>query len=342
MRRAQDGAANAGARAALIGGADFSSNVEISQLLGFEPKGTHAHSMVQAFIALGGSELDAFQAYADVYPDECLLLVDTIDTLASGVPNAIKVFEELRRRGHEPVGIRLDSGDLAYLSIQAARMLNQAGFPEASIVLSNQLDELVIWQILTQIQEEAPRYGVSPSSLISRLVYGVGTRLITSSGSPALDGVYKLVAVCKESEWVPAIKISETPAKTINPGNKRVWRVYDQRSKATADLLALDGEDLYAQAHLIFHHPTDHTKFRTLHKDDISEIELLQEPVLEEGRLVSELPDISAMRARREQDMERLDPGVKRLMYPHRYHVSLTQPLWQLKQELIAEAQANS
>ncbi|MDH4208443.1 MAG: nicotinate phosphoribosyltransferase, partial [Anaerolineae bacterium] len=189
LRRAQGKGANAGARAALIGGADFTSNVGISHVLGYPPKGTHAHSMVQVFMALGEGELEAFRAYADVYPDDCLLLVDTVDTLESGVPNAIKVFEELRKQGHEPLGIRLDSGDLAYLSIQAAKMLDHAGFPDVSIVLSNQLDELVIWQITTQIQQEAPRYAVDPDRLIRRLVYGVGTRLITSQGQSALDGV---------------------------------------------------------------------------------------------------------------------------------------------------------
>ena len=139
MRRAHEMGANAGARAALIGGADFTSNAGISHVLGLPPKGTHAHSMVQAFLAMGGSELDSFKAYAEIYPDDCLLLVDTIDTLGSGIPNAIRVFEELRRKGHEPVGIRLDSGDLSYLSIQAARMLDQAGFADTVIVLSNEL-----------------------------------------------------------------------------------------------------------------------------------------------------------------------------------------------------------
>jgi nicotinate phosphoribosyltransferase len=155
MRRGHGIGVNAGARAALIGGADFTSNTGISLELGLPPKGTHAHSMVQAFLALGMDELDAFRAYADVYPDDCLLLVDTVDTLGSGVPNAIRVFEELRRRGHEPFGIRLDSGDLAYLSLQAARMLDKAGFPEAVIVLSNQLDEPTLAQIIKQIQDEA-------------------------------------------------------------------------------------------------------------------------------------------------------------------------------------------
>ena len=151
LRRAQEKGGNAGTRAALIGGADFSSNVGTSHILGLPPKGTHAHSLVQVFMTLGEGELGAFRAYADVYPDDCLLLVDTINSLESGVPNAIKVFEELRRKGHEPVGIRLDSGDLAYLSIQAAKMMNDAGFPNTTIVLSNDLDEMVIWQILSQI-----------------------------------------------------------------------------------------------------------------------------------------------------------------------------------------------
>ncbi|HSJ52960.1 MAG TPA: nicotinate phosphoribosyltransferase, partial [Anaerolineae bacterium] len=135
LRRGHERGANAGARAALIGGAHFTSNVGISHVLGFPPKGTHAHSMVQMYMALGMGELDAFQAYADVYPDDCLLLVDTVDTLGSGVPNAIRVFEKLRRQGHRPVGIRLDSGDLAYLAIQAARQLDEAGFHDVSIVL---------------------------------------------------------------------------------------------------------------------------------------------------------------------------------------------------------------
>jgi nicotinate phosphoribosyltransferase len=338
LRRAQNKAANAGVRAALIGGADFSSNVGISHVLGYQPKGTHAHSMIQVFMALGEGELGAFRAYADVYPDDCLLLVDTIDTLRSGIPHAIKVFEELRRKGHEPVGIRLDSGDLAYLSIQAAKMLNEAGFSDTVIVLSNQLDELVIWQIITQIQEEAPSYDIDPDELIGRLVYGVGTRLITSQGQSALDGVYKLVAVHNEGEWVPAIKVSETREKTLNPGHKHIWRLYDRRHKATADLLSLDDEDPRQMPHIILHHPTEHTKYRTLDHDDVSEIEPILVAVLKEGRLLYDFPPVEEMRKLRQADMERLDPGVRRLMNPHTYHVALTERLWYLKQELILSA----
>jgi nicotinate phosphoribosyltransferase len=335
LRRGPDKGANAGARAALIGGADFTSNVGVSQVLGYPPKGTHAHSMVQVFMALGQSELDAFRAYAEVYPDDCLLLVDTVNTLESGIPNAITVFEELRRKGHKPVGIRLDSGDLAYLSIRAAKMLDEAGFPEASIVLSNQLDELVLWQILTQLEQEAGKYGVDADKLIGRLVYGVGTNLITSSGDSSLDGVYKLVAVQDNGDWVPAIKLSENPAKIPNPGHKNVWRVYDQRGNATADLLSLNDEDPRQESELVLHHPSQPQAYRRLDSRAISEIEPLLVDVLREGRLVYELPAIAEMRALRDRDLDRLDSGVKRIMFPHIYHVSLTQRLWDLKQELI-------
>jgi nicotinate phosphoribosyltransferase len=338
LRRGQDRGANAGARAAMIGGADFTSNVGLSHVLGYPPKGTHAHSMVQLFMALGQGELEAFQAYADVHPDDCLLLVDTVDTLESGVPNAIKVFEDLRRKGHQPVGIRLDSGDLAYLSIQAAKMLDEAGFPDTIIVLSNNLDELVIWQILTQIQEEAPRYGVVADQLINRLTYGVGTRLIVSDGDPALGGVYKLVAVCDEGQWIPALKISETHTKTPNPGHKLVWRIYDERGKATADLLTMEDEQPADQEKLVLYHPYQPSKYRELPRESITEVESLLVDILREGRVVAELLPIEGLRARREADIQRLDPGVLRLMNPHIYHVSLSERLWEKKQELIDSA----
>lgn len=342
VRRAQGTGALAGARAALIGGADFSSNAGISHVLGYPPQGTHAHSLVQAFMALGMGELGAFRAYAEVYPDDCLLLVDTINTLESGVPNAITVFEELRRAGHNPVGIRLDSGDLAYLSIQAAKMLNEAGFPDTTIVLSNDLDELVVWQIITQIAAEAPRYDVDPEQLIGRLVYGVGTRLITSQGDPSLGGVYKLVAMRQAGAWVPAIKIAESPEKTPTPGHKQVWRVYDRRGRASVDLLSLGDEDPRQMERIVARHPSDHTKHRTIAQDDITAIEPLLVEVLREGRQVYDPPPLAVLRERRAADMERLDAGVRRLINPHIYHVSLTQRLWDLKQSLIASAMDRS
>ena len=340
MRRAHDRGANAGTRAALIGGADFSSNVGVSRLMGVQPKGTHAHSMVQAFLALGGSELDAFRAFADLYPDDCILLVDTIDTLASGVPNAIRVFEELRRRGHVPIGIRLDSGDLAYLAIQAAIQLDAAGFDEVGIVISNNLDELVIWQIVTQIREEAPRYGVNPERLLRRLAHGVGTALITSTGDAALVGVYKLVAIEDGGRLRPAIKLSESRAKTLNPGDKRLWRVYDQRGKATADLIGLAHEKHGTGEPLTLCHPTDEPRRRRLVAEEVREIEALHEDVFVDGHRIGDPPDLEVMRARRRADLDRLDPGVKRLMNPHLYHVSLSQALWDSKHDLVRRLRA--
>ncbi len=336
-RRGQDRGALAGARAALIGGADFTSNVGISQMLAYPPKGTHAHSMVQLFLSLGLTELDAFQAYADLYPDDCILLVDTINTLQSGIPNAIKVFEKLEKKGHKPVGIRLDSGDLAYLSIQAAKMLNQAGFDDVSIVLSSELDEMNIWQIIDQITKDAPSYGIDSDQLIKRLTYGIGTRLITSMGCPALGGVYKLVAVEDENEWKPAIKISENMDKIINPGDKKVWRLYDKKGKATADLLCFSDEQPEKQSEITLQHTTDHSKSRTMKAEKLSKIESLLKPIYQEGKVVYDFPSIESIRKKRERDVECLDAGVKRLINPHVYHVSLSEKLWNEKQRLIKE-----
>lgn len=341
LRRGQDRGANAGSRAALIGGADFTSNVGLSHVLGYPPKGTHAHALVQVFLALGHSELEAFRAYAESYPDDCLLLVDTIDTLESGVPNAIRVFEELRAKGHQPMGIRLDSGDLAYLAVQSALMLDAAGFADASIVLSNDLDELAIWQIQAQIADEAQRQGADADSVIGRLVYGVGTRLVTSHGEGALGGVYKLVALQDQArQWRPAIKIADSPTKMTNPGRKQAWRIYDRRGLATADLVALADEDPRQADQITLRHPGDHTRHRTLRRAEISAIEPLLVEVLREGRLAYELPTIDAMREQRRADVRRLDSGVRRIMNPHIYHVSLSQQLWDLKQQLLSEMSA--
>ncbi|MEI8167938.1 MAG: nicotinate phosphoribosyltransferase, partial [Chloroflexales bacterium] len=337
LRRGQDRGANAGTRAALIGGADYTSNVGLSSTLGLPPKGTHAHALVQVFLALGQSELDAFRAYAEVYPDDCLLLVDTIDTLESGVPNAIRVFAELRAKGHRPIGIRLDSGDLAYLAIQAALLLDKAGFAATSIVLSSDLDELVIWQIQTQIAQEAPRYGADADAIMRRLVYGVGTRLVTSHGEGALGGVYKLVAMHDGAAWRPAIKLADTPEKLTNPGLKAAWRLYDARGFATADVITLEAEDPAQAERLPLRHPGDFSRHRTLERAAISNIEPLLVEVLREGRLVNELPTLEAIRARRSADVERLDAGVRRIVNPHIYHGSLSQRLWDLKQELLAQ-----
>lgn len=336
-RRAQDRGAVAGVRGALIGGADYSSNVGISYLLGYTPQGTHAHSMIQLYLSLGMSELEAFQAFADVYPDNCILLVDTINTLENGIPNAIRVFENLKRRGHRPKGIRLDSGDLAYLSVKAAKMLKSAGMDDVGIVLSNELDEMNIWQILAQITEEAPKEGIQPDEVINRLIYGVGTRLITSSGDPALGGVYKLVAVKDGDNWNPAIKISETIEKTPNPGKKQLYRLYGKDNMATADLMTLKEENLENLETFRLHHPSEPSKVRTMEKIDITQAEPLHKEIIKEGRLVYDFPTIEEIRHKREEDLSKLDTGVKRLINPHIYHVSLSEGLWSLKQRLMKQ-----
>jgi nicotinate phosphoribosyltransferase len=335
MRRGPDSGVHAGGRAALVGGADFTSNVALSHAIGLDPKGTHAHSLVQAFMALGQSELDAFRKFAGVYPDECILLVDTIDVIDSGVPNAIEVFTELRRAGHEPVGIRIDSGDLAYMTIQAAVLLNRAGFEKAAIVLSSDLDELVIWQILSQLEAEAPRYGLEPSALIGRVTFGVGTRLITSHGDPALGGVYKLVAIDDGTgRWEPAIKISENVEKMPVPGEKSVTRIYDRRGLATADIIATADEDPLSPRKIELFHP--HRELhRIIDSDDISGSERLLEAVFEKGRRADGAPDLEELRNRRRMDLDRLDPGVRRLVNPHVYHVSLTRRMKELQTDLV-------
>lgn len=340
MRRGPASGANPGGRAALIGGADFTSNVGISHEMGVDPKGTHAHSMVQVFMALGQGELEAFRAYAEVYPDDCILLVDTIDTLESGIPNAITVFKELRAAGHEPVGIRLDSGDLAYLSIEAAETLDAAGFGDVQIVLSGNLDELEIWQIRAQILDEYARADKDPKKVMDRLVYGVGTRLITSQGHEALDGVYKLVAIQDGTDWVPAIKVSDTPEKVPIPGEKQIWRLYDSRGRATADVVGMADEEL-PEGEIMLHHPHRIGVSRVIGSDEITEVEDLLTEVYRDGRRIGPSPDLEEMRSRRLDDLDRLDAGVRRLVNPHIYHVSLTEKMKALQLSLIEKAKGH-
>ena len=317
LRRAQGPDAGIyGARAAIVGGCQATSNVLTGQLFGVPVGGTHAHSWVMSF----EDELTAFRAYADVFPDNCLLLVDTYDTLGSGVPNAITVFKELRARGKEPVGIRLDSGDLAFLSRQARVMLDDAGFPNAKIFASGDLDEEVIWDLKAQ------------GAAID--VWGVGTRMITSMDNPALGGVYKLSAEEVDGTFVPRIKISENPAKITNPGVKQLYRFYDRRSgKALADLLALDEEDFSSGEPLEIFDPENTWKRMTL--CDYRMRQLLV-PIFENGELVYDSPALSEIAAYAKQEMETFWDEYKRLNRPHRYKVDLSQKLYDLKMQLLA------
>ena len=312
MRRAAGMGANLASEAALVGGADFSSNVGASHRAGLPAKGTHAHSLIQAFMALGASELEAFRAFARIYPDDCVLLVDTINTLESGIPNAISVFEELRRRGHRPVGIRLDSGDPASLAPAAARMLDRAGFEDAAIVLSDRLDELAI----SRITQSLARRSDDPDRMMRRLVYGVGTRLVTSHGAPSLDGVYKLAAIRQSGVWKPAYKVTDDLAKSALPGRKSLWRKYGPAGVACGDLVALAGDD-----------PSNSG-------GDDSE-NLLEEVWGAEG-MIGETHDLEAARARRREDLSRMPAGCRDLVDPTAYPVSLSDGLRALRDQVLA------
>ncbi|MGI6200773.1 MAG: nicotinate phosphoribosyltransferase [Christensenellales bacterium] len=316
LRRAQGPDAGLyGARAAIIGGCNATSNVLTGQMFGVPISGTHAHSWVMSF----PDELTAFRAYANVFPQGCLLLVDTYDTLKSGVPNAIKVFDELRAKGYEPTGIRLDSGDLAYLSKKARKMLDDAGYPKAKIVASNDLDEELIWDLKAQ------------GACID--TWGVGTKLITSNNLPALGGVYKLAAEIVDDKLVPKIKISENPGKITNPGYKKVLRLYEE-GKMVADLICLDEETLDTSKPLTIFDPTETWKRMTL--SDYTARELLV-PVFVDGKCVYKQPGLWDIQAYAKQEMSELWDEYKRLKNPHVYKVDLSQKLYDLKQRMLTQ-----
>ncbi len=318
LRRAQGPDAGIyGARAAVIGGCGSTSNVLAGQMFGIPISGTHAHSWVMSF----PDEITAFRAYAEVFPSACLLLVDTYDTLGSGVPNAITVFNELRERGHEPVGIRLDSGDLAYLSKKAREMLDAAGFPKARICASSDLDETVIQDLKSQ------------GCRID--FWGVGTKLITGDDSPALGGVYKLAAEVVDGKIIPKIKLSDNPVKVTNPGYKKVFRLYDSRTgMALADLIGLDGETIDTGRPLKIYHPLQTYKNKTIENFTVRE---LMVPIFIGGKQVYALPDIREIQAYAKKEFATFWDEYKRLLNPHIYKVDLTDKLYDLKKELIRQ-----
>lgn len=328
MRRGPRFGANDGARAAVIGGAAFTSNVAASARLGLDPKGTHAHSMVQAFIAAGGTELDAFHAYAQAYPDDCLLLVDTIHTVESGLPNAITVFEELRSRGHEPVGIRLDSGDAAELAVAAARMLDDAGFTSAQIVVSSDLDEMEISRLLERLRSLSAREGVDVDRIISRIVFGVGTRLITSHGDPALSGVYKLAAVERDGAWAPASKTTDSPTKASLPGVKDFWRIYDASGMAELDLITLEGETVAAGSAVTVHEIHEGSDPEVVVP---AEAERLRRIVFGGGGRVDEVAELGVIRSRTHADVGALPSWALNLDLPAGYRVGISERLAALR-----------
>ncbi len=319
LRRAQGPDAGIyGARAAVIGGCASTSNVLACQMFGLKPAGTHAHSWVMSF----PTEIDAFRAYADTYPDACMLLVDTYDTLKSGVPNAIKVFDELRAKGYEPIGIRLDSGDLAYLSKEARKMLDAAGYANAKICASSDLDENIILDLKMQ--------GAKIDS------WGVGTKLITCEDYPALGGVYKMSA--REEEpgvLTPKIKLSDNAIKITNPGYKKVTRLYSQKTgKALADLIMLADETIDDSQPLTITHPTETWKKVTLKNFRAKELLV---PVFEGGKCVYNSPSVEDIRKYAEDELDTFWEEYKRFARPHIYKVDLSDKLLEMKNKMISE-----
>ncbi len=316
LRRAQGPDAGIyGARAAIIGGCVGTSNVYAGKLFQVPVSGTMAHSWVMNF----PTELEAFRAYAKNFPEGCLLLVDTYDTLKSGVPNAIKVFQELREAGFEPKGIRLDSGDLAYLSKEARKMLDEAGFEKAIICASGDLDENSVRSLKAQ--------GARIDS------WGIGTKLITSADMPALGGVYKLAAVFENGVQIPKIKLSNTTEKITNPGLKDVYRIYDGKSgMAIADYITREGEKIDREKPLTIFHPLDVWKKKTLRGFTLRN---LRSPLVEKGKRVRESLPLFEIHKYFESEYARFWEEYTRLDMPHIYKVDLSDELHALKKQMV-------
>ncbi|MFX1282517.1 MAG: nicotinate phosphoribosyltransferase [Promethearchaeota archaeon] len=329
LRRAQGDSAFIGVRASLIGGCVGTSFVQGGKIWDCPIIGTQAHSWVQAF----STELESFKSYAEVFPNKCLLLIDTYDVLKSGLPNAIKVAELLQKSGKKILGIRIDSGDLAYLSVEVYREFTKAGFPNVSIVLSNELDEYTIDSIVHQIKERGNKNEEEKmicTETISHLTYGVGTKLITGGHQSALGGVYKLVALNKE----PRIKVSENVTKTINPGIKKIWRISDNTGKFLVDVIGLYNETKPRSADWV-HHPIEHLKKYQLPEE--IRVEPLHEILLKNGRIKTN-ENYGSWRVAQDyckKQLRCLDSTFKRLLNPHVYKVSLTEKLYNLKLDMI-------
>lgn len=310
------GAAYYGARAAVIGGCTGTSCILTAKDFGVPASGTMAHSWVQLF----DDEYTAFKTYAEKYPDSCMVLVDTYNVLKSGIPNAIKVFDEvLKPLGKRPLGIRIDSGDITYLTKKARKMLDDAGYPDAKICISNSLDEYLIRDMIFQ--------GAKVDS------YGVGERLITASSEAVFGGVYKLAAVEKNGKIIPKIKISENPAKITLPGVKIPWRLYDRETgKAIADVITLGNEKISSDEPYEIFDP-EHTWKRKVVTDFVAK--KLQVKIFEKGKQVYKSPAVKEIAKYRAEQVDSLWDEVTRFENPHTYYVDLSEELWSLRDELL-------
>ena len=314
LRRAQGPDAGIyGARAAIIGGCGSTSNVLAAQMFDVACSGTHAHSWVMSF----ESELEAFRAYARIYPTNTLLLVDTYDTLHSGVPNAIKVFDEMKAQGLKPIGIRLDSGDLAYLTKKARKMLDDAGHSDCKICVSGDLDEY----ILSSLHQQNAKIDS----------YGIGTKLITSSDVPALGGVYKMSALQVDGVWEAKIKLSDTAEKITNPGIKTTYRIYDEEKMAVADLICLRNETFDTTKPLTIFHPVETWKKMTLTKYTMRN---LMVEVFRDGKQVYTSPSVKEIAAYSQLVRSEFWEEFVRLINPSEYKVDLSDQLYNLKKYL--------
>ena len=316
-RRAQgyDGAIY-GARASIIGGCDSTACTIADKYFDVPAVGTMAHSWVQLF----DTEYEAFKAWAEVYPDNCSLLIDTYNVLKSGLPNAIKVFDEiLKPMGKRPKGIRIDSGDITYLTKKCRKALDAAGYPDCKIIVSNSLDEHIIRDVLEQ--------GACIDS------FGVGERLITAKSEPVFGGVYKLVAVENNNKIIPKIKISENTEKITNPGFKKIYRIYDNEThNAIADVIALDHEVIDEKKPLEIFHPIETWKRKTVTNFYIKD---LMVKIFDKGQQVYESPSVLEIKEFSKNESLKMWPEILRFENPHNYYVDLSQDLWTLKQDLL-------
>lgn len=324
LRRAQGPDAGLyGARAAMIGGCIGTSNVLTGQMFQVPVKGTHAHSWIMSF----PDEYTAFKTYAELYPNACILLVDTYDVLNSGVPNAIRVFQEMKAAGHEMkgYGIRIDSGDLAYLSKQAYKMLDEAGFGDAIISASSDLDEYLIESLKSQ--------GAKINS------WGVGTNLITCQDNPAFGGVYKLAAIknAEDEDFVPKIKLSENVEKVTNPGNKTIYRIYDKKTgKIRADLICLANETFDPEEDMIIFDPMATWKKTKIAGGSYTLRELLV-PVFQKGECVYTSPSVMEIRDICQKELNTLWDETRRFANPQEVYVDLSDKLFKIKSDLLEQ-----
>ena len=316
LRRAQGPDAGIyGTRASIIGGCNSTSNVLAGKMFDVKVAGTHAHSWVMNF----PSEYEAFKAYANVYPDAVILLVDTYDTLNSGIPNAIRVFDEMVKEGKRPVGIRIDSGDLAYLTKKARKMLDEAGYDYVKICASGDLDERLVQSLKLQ------------GAKID--IWGIGTKLITSADMPSLGGVYKLAGVVENGKIIPKIKVSDNSAKITNPGFKTFYRIYDKKSgKAEADLIALKGEEIDFTKPLTLYHPIERWKKTTFTDYTVRELPVC---IVENGKLVADMPKVKDIAVYAKSEMDSFWDEYKRIDQPQIYKVDLSDGLYELKHDML-------